>query len=113
MSQNISRRSALRKVAGASAVIAATSNLSFRLNAADKTVDAKLKGRINHSVCKWCYPKIELEDLCKAGKEIGLLNFWHGKLRKFVSKGAAECCHRKFLGGQARNQAFLKWHFGK
>ena len=32
----------------------------------------KLKGRITHSVCKWCYPKIALEDLCKAGKEIGL-----------------------------------------
>jgi hydroxypyruvate isomerase len=72
MSQNISRRSALRKVAGASAIFAAASNLSFRLNAAEKALGAKLKGRINHSVCKWCYPKIELEDLCKAGKEIGL-----------------------------------------
>ncbi|MEO5804513.1 MAG: hydroxypyruvate isomerase, partial [Verrucomicrobiota bacterium] len=68
MSQNISRRSALRKVAGASALFAA-SNLSFRLNAAEKSLGAGLKGRVNHSVCKWCYPKIELEDLCKAGKE--------------------------------------------
>jgi len=72
MSQNISRRSALRKVAGASAIIAAASNLSFRLEAAEKALGAKLKGRINHSVCKWCYPKIDLEDLCKAGKEMGL-----------------------------------------
>lgn len=31
-----------------------------------------MKGRINHSVCKWCYPKVELDDLCKAGKEFGL-----------------------------------------
>ena len=34
--------------------------------------EASLKGRINHSVCKWCYPKIALEDLCAAGKEMGL-----------------------------------------
>ena len=26
--------------------------------------EAAMKGRINHSVCKWCYPKIALEDLC-------------------------------------------------
>ncbi|MEO5804864.1 MAG: TIM barrel protein, partial [Verrucomicrobiota bacterium] len=44
----------------------------FRLNAAEKSLGAGLKGRVNHSVCKWCYPKIELEDLCKAGKEMGL-----------------------------------------
>ncbi len=31
-----------------------------------------MKGRVNHSVCKWCYPKISLDDLCKAGKEFGL-----------------------------------------
>jgi hydroxypyruvate isomerase len=32
----------------------------------------KLKGRIIHSVCKWCYPNIPLDDLCKVAKEIGL-----------------------------------------
>jgi hydroxypyruvate isomerase len=32
----------------------------------------KLKGNIRHSVCKWCYRKIPLHDLCKAAKEIGL-----------------------------------------
>src|SRR5262249_16090148 len=31
-----------------------------------------LKGRINHSVCKWCYDKVPLEDLCAAGKKMGL-----------------------------------------
>jgi hydroxypyruvate isomerase len=45
-------------------------SLAQRLNAAD-TVSG-MKGRINHSVCKWCYPKTPLEDLCKAGKEMGL-----------------------------------------
>ena len=38
----------------------------------DKPMDAPLKGNINHSVCRWCYGKIELEDLCKAAREMGL-----------------------------------------
>ncbi|MDB6124905.1 MAG: Xylose isomerase domain protein barrel [Pedosphaera sp.] len=68
----ISRRSALTKLAGTAAAIAATTSLSQRLTAADKAVGPDLKGRINHSVCAWCYKGIPLEDLCKAGKEMGL-----------------------------------------
>lgn len=30
------------------------------------------KGNINHSVCRWCYDKIPLEDLCKAAAEMGI-----------------------------------------
>ncbi|MFO0284221.1 MAG: hydroxypyruvate isomerase family protein [Acidobacteriota bacterium] len=33
---------------------------------------APLKGQIQHSVCKWCYPRISLEDLCIAARKIGL-----------------------------------------
>lgn len=33
---------------------------------------ASRKGRINHSVCRWCYSKVSLDDLCKAAKEIGM-----------------------------------------
>ena len=32
----------------------------------------KLKGRIKQSVCKWCYGKIPLRDLCKACVEMGI-----------------------------------------
>ena len=32
----------------------------------------ELKNNINHSVCRWCYNSIPLEDLAKASKEIGL-----------------------------------------
>ncbi len=61
-----SRRSLLQ-----SAAIAATAqSLATRLDAASQA--APMKGNILHSVCKWCYPKISLEDLCKAGKGIGL-----------------------------------------
>ena len=34
---------------------------------------AKLKGNIRHSACRWCYEKIKLDDLCVAGKEMGLV----------------------------------------
>jgi len=71
MKTKLSRRSAM-KLTGSAAVVAATASLSERLTAADEAAGAKLKGRINHSVCKWCYAKVPLEDMCKAGKAMGL-----------------------------------------
>ncbi|MBI5772401.1 MAG: TIM barrel protein [Verrucomicrobia bacterium] len=71
MSTRLSRRSALGQTAAAAALVTATASLHHRLGAADAAL-GKMKGRVNHSVCKWCYPKISLEDLCKAGKEMGL-----------------------------------------
>jgi hydroxypyruvate isomerase len=47
-------------------------SLSTRLSAADHGLDPSLKGKVNHSVCRWCYNSIALEDLCKAAKDIGL-----------------------------------------
>jgi hydroxypyruvate isomerase len=72
MSNNNSRRMALKKIAGSAAAISVGAALTNRLEAAEAIVDPKMKGRINHSVCRWCYDKIPLEDLCKAAKEIGL-----------------------------------------
>jgi hydroxypyruvate isomerase len=68
-SPKLSRRSFFH---GASITTAAalTQSLQTRLDAADKA--SGLKGHIRHSVCKWCYPKVSLEDLCVAGKEMGL-----------------------------------------
>lgn len=71
MRKNISRRSALRKIGGGAAAVAVAGNLSRRLNAAEEAAP-RLKGRINHSVCKWCYDKIPLEEFCAAAKQIGL-----------------------------------------
>ena len=45
--------------------------LERQLEAADKAAGVA-RGRIQHSVCKWCYPKIPLEHLCAAAKNIGL-----------------------------------------
>jgi len=72
MKSLITRRSALAQITGGAAVLSAAASLADRLTAADSAAGANLKGRINHSVCKWCYPKVNLEDLCTAGKEMGL-----------------------------------------
>jgi hydroxypyruvate isomerase len=67
MTSHISRRSALKSLAGTAAALSAASQLeAFAQDA--KTV---LKGNIHHSVCKWCY-KMSLEDLCKLCKELGI-----------------------------------------
>jgi hydroxypyruvate isomerase len=67
-----SRRGALKKIAGTTAAAVIGSSLSNRLSAAETSLDSDLKGKINHSVCRWCYNSIPLEDLCKAANEIGL-----------------------------------------
>ncbi len=61
----LSRRSALLSTAAAAAA-----SLTTRIEAADAA--SGLKGRIHHSVCKWCYPKTSLEDLAQFAKELGM-----------------------------------------
>ena len=71
MKNPMSRRVALKTAA----VAAAAGSLQERLSAAESaagTGPKGLKGRVRHSVCKWCYPKTDLETLCVAGKEMGL-----------------------------------------
>lgn len=70
--KNSSRRSALKKMAAATALAIAGSSLVNRISAAENAMDNKLKGVVNHSVCRWCYQSIPLDDLCQAAKNIGL-----------------------------------------
>ncbi|MCU0469397.1 MAG: TIM barrel protein [Arcicella sp.] len=71
MEKSISRRTALQSVGLATATML-TSSLNNRIEAADNQIGSGLKGRINHSACRWCYSTIPFEDLCKAAKEIGM-----------------------------------------
>ena len=66
-SSNYSRRAFVTNTAAFACTAAA---LRTRLEAADAAPG--LKGGVNHSVCKWCYPKVSLEELCVAGKAMGL-----------------------------------------
>jgi len=67
----ISRRVALRSFAGAAALATLTRPT---LGAEEKNPSPATTALtpIRHSVCKWCYSKIPLEDFAKAAKDIGL-----------------------------------------
>jgi hydroxypyruvate isomerase len=69
--ENTNRRSAVKKLVGGAAALAGLS-MSHRLSAAESAMDKFVAGKINQSVCRWCYNDIPLKDLCKAAKEIGL-----------------------------------------
>jgi hydroxypyruvate isomerase len=69
MSAKVSRRAAL----GTLAASAALSTVALL----DPVVSAEpgkpaLKGRVQHSVCRWCYGKIALDELCRASAEMGI-----------------------------------------
>lgn len=70
MKSAMTRRSALTKLAGTAAV-AATATLRSR--AAEESTAAPLKGNINHSVCRWCYGSLSLDELCRASKAMGIV----------------------------------------
>ena len=76
MPNSVNRRSLLKQVLTGSAAIAAGVTLPKSLMAAvDETAQTEtiksLKGNINHSVCRWCYNDMPLEDLCKVVNKIG------------------------------------------
>jgi hydroxypyruvate isomerase len=67
MKNRISRRSALKQTALSGAAMLTMSRFVEALEVKDQR-----KGNVNHSVCRWCYNKIPLEDLCRASKEMGI-----------------------------------------
>jgi hydroxypyruvate isomerase len=75
MKKLINRRSVIKNIAGSAAAITGALALPSAARAEilkEEWKEAKLKGNVNHSACKWCYPKISLEDLCKAAKDMGM-----------------------------------------
>lgn len=68
--KEMDRRKVLKNlVLGGSAVVAAPS-LSFAACEMKETT-AALKGNINHSVCRWTYNHLKLNELCVAVKNLG------------------------------------------
>jgi hydroxypyruvate isomerase len=74
MSSKSSRRVAIKNIVAGTAAIG-TGGVLSSFNAAAMEPKNKqtleLRGTINHSVCRWCYGDIPLEDLCSAVKRIG------------------------------------------
>lgn len=72
MKSLVSRRTALVTLAGTAAA-AATATLRPRAHAQEAAPRAQLKGNINHSVCRWCYNQLSLDELCRASKAMGIV----------------------------------------
>lgn len=68
MTRSLTRRDAIARAGQAAAVAVLSTSLQQRLQAEEAAAGQS----ISHSVCKWCYKDISLEDLCVAGKDIGL-----------------------------------------
>lgn len=69
MTDHSNRRRAIKNILAGSAAIAAGASLpSF---AAEKKT-AMLKGNIQHSVCRWCFNDIPLDQLCAFASQTGL-----------------------------------------
>ncbi len=72
MANRSSRRVAIKNmVAGTAALGTAGMLSSLGASAAEENKTLKLKGNINHSVCRWCYDDIPLDELCAGVKKIG------------------------------------------
>jgi hydroxypyruvate isomerase len=65
----MNRRSFVMTTGKTAAITGLAAAVTTRLGAAEQ---AAPECRINHSVCRWCYGNIPLDDLCVAGKELGL-----------------------------------------
>lgn len=65
------RRVAIKTMLAGTAALGASSMLPA-LAADNENISAlKFKGNINHSVCRWCYSALTVEELCQAVKKIG------------------------------------------
>jgi hydroxypyruvate isomerase len=74
MSDSQSRRNAIKNlVTGTAAISSLTMFSSFTDQAAEISLNEEpLKNNINHSVCRWCYGSIPLEEFCAASAKMGI-----------------------------------------
>ena len=71
----MNRRKAIKQAALGTAGLSLLPQLSCASEEGDNSdtvASDTLKGNVNHSVCRWCYNKIPLEELCEGAKEIGI-----------------------------------------
>ncbi len=70
MAKKTSRREVFKNLVLAGAGVMATSSISCK-TAQTNNKQTMLKGNINHSVCRWTYSFLPLDELCKNVKNIG------------------------------------------
>lgn len=69
---NESRRNMLKNLMGGAAAMSAAPLLSSFDSLEDIQTEV-LKKNINHSVCRWCYNSIPLDEFCAAAKKMGIV----------------------------------------
>lgn len=67
-----SRRDAVKKMVIAGAGMAFAPVAGFASSNPDAPVNYSMKGNIRHSVCRWTYGHLSLDELCTAAKDIGI-----------------------------------------
>jgi hydroxypyruvate isomerase len=73
MTNDKSRRAAIKNIiAGTAAVTTGSLSAAASTSSMTSMTEMKLKGNINHSVCRWTYSALTLSELCTAAKKIGL-----------------------------------------
>lgn len=73
MSSNLDRRNALKNIIAGTAAIGVSSGfsaLAMDIPVLDQPL--RLKGNINHAVCRWCFSSLDVETLCIEAKKIGI-----------------------------------------
>ena len=64
----MNRTQAIKKMAATAMSVVALPQIAKSMEALPEAVS----GKINHSVCQWCYSDIPLEELCQAAKRMGI-----------------------------------------
>jgi len=70
----MNRRKVIKNILTGTAAVGVSggfSALATEVNPGD-TTPMKLKGNINHSVCRWCFSQLDVDTLCAEAKKLGL-----------------------------------------
>ncbi|RLJ76738.1 hydroxypyruvate isomerase family protein [Pedobacter alluvionis] len=73
MASNVNRRNALKNIIAGTAAIGVSSGFSaLAMDKPESNEPLRLKGNINHAVCRWCFSSFDVEALCIEAKKIGI-----------------------------------------
>lgn len=72
MKTTFTRRDVIKNSAGLAGLGFLGNSMEHRFKEADTQAGIDLKGKVNHSACRWCYQAIPFEELVINAKKIGL-----------------------------------------
>ncbi|QDA61577.1 hydroxypyruvate isomerase family protein [Hymenobacter jejuensis] len=72
MASHPNRRTVIKNILAGTAAAGAAGALSSFVPEVKEAEEVALKNNINHSVCRWCYKELSLDELCAAAKNIGI-----------------------------------------